>query len=258
MRVTLNDPSVNVQDILAFVEKAYWDGNEAAVSIQSVPLLVRTGFRPTRNGVYIFPLPRFKRIAHTPVYERAAALLLLVLLSPLLLLVSLLVLCDGGLPIFYSQRRSGRNNRPFTIWKFRTMVNASGNMQEELLRTSSRSDRLFKMADDPRVTRIGAVLRKTFIDELPQLVNIINGEMRFFGPRPLPAFEHGHYQRRNQSLRLISIPGLSGVWQVSGRNRHTFDEMCLLDYYGICHSSFGFNTLLFFRTLKVAFAAKGY
>jgi lipopolysaccharide/colanic/teichoic acid biosynthesis glycosyltransferase len=165
--------------------------------------------------------------------------------------VAVAVLAFDGWPVLFRQVRFGCDGAPFTALKFRTMKRCSERLHEKLQRRSGRGDYLFKLDRDPRVTRLGDVLRRTFIDELPQLVNVARGEMRLVGPRPLPASDQGHYAQPCHALRLKGMPGMAGLWQVSGRNRLTFDEMCLLDTYYLCHRSLRFDLWLAARTFGV-------
>lgn len=242
----------DIRDVLHFLEKAYRNGRSARVPASALPLLSRVGWRPDSTGDYLFPLPRMSKVAVCPFFERLLALVALVILSPLFLLVAFWIVLDDGSPVFFVQTRSGLRAHPFRIVKFRTMVRDSLAYQRELMRKAKQQDRVFKLPADPRVTRAGVFLRRCFLDELPQLVNVVKGEMRFAGPRPLPAYDHGQYHRSDQALRLLAVPGITGIWQVSGRNRLTFDEMCLLDYYGICHTSFLFTCKILRRTVKTA------
>jgi lipopolysaccharide/colanic/teichoic acid biosynthesis glycosyltransferase len=171
--------------------------------------------------------------------------------------VSLLVLAFDGRPVLFRQERFGCGGAPFTLLKFRTMKRRSDRLHARLQRRLGRDGRLFKLERDPRVTRLGALLRRTFVDELPQLVNVARGEMRFVGPRPLPASDQGHYTRPCHALRLRGMPGMTGLWQVSGRNRLTFDEMCLLDTYYLCNRSLRLDLWLALRTAGVVLGEAG-
>jgi exopolysaccharide biosynthesis polyprenyl glycosylphosphotransferase len=156
----------------------------------------------------------------------------IVVLSPLAFLVSVAIKLDSPGPVLFRQTRVGRDGEPFTFLKFRSMrVNAEAEL--EALRDQNEADGpLFKMRDDPRRTRVGRFIRRTSIDELPQLINVLRGEMSLVGPRPPIPDEVEQYQAW-QRKRLDIQPGLTGLWQVSGRSDLTFDEMVMLDiYYG--------------------------
>ena len=163
----------------------------------------------------------------------------LLLLSPLLLLIALAIKLDSPGPVFFTQPRVGRMMKPFTMLKFRTMhVNADSKIHQEYVASlikakaashGAGSEQVFKLASDPRVTSIGRILRKTSIDELPQLINVLRGEMSLVGPRPPLHYEVAQYQRWHCRRVLEAKPGLTGLWQIAGRSRTTFDEMVRLD-----------------------------
>ena len=153
----------------------------------------------------------------------------LILLTPLLLLVALIIkLEDPKGPIFFKQIRVGKNEKRFYMFKFRSMVSNAEELLESLLEQNEVSGAMFKMKDDPRVTKIGKFIRKTSIDELPQLLNVLKGEMSLVGPRPPLEREVDEYTDY-QKQRLLVTPGCTGLWQVSARNSVGFEEMVELD-----------------------------
>ena len=164
----------------------------------------------------------------------AASLVGLIVLLPLLLMLAAIVKLDSPGPALFRQRRFGRELRPFTLLKFRTMRDgADPELHQryiEQLATSPMTDDggLKKLTDDPRVTRVGAILRKLSLDELPQLVNVLAGQMSLVGPRPAIEYELQHYEPRHYE-RFSVKPGLTGLWQVAGRNELGFNEMLDLD-----------------------------
>ncbi|MFI7273287.1 exopolysaccharide biosynthesis polyprenyl glycosylphosphotransferase [Streptomyces sp. NPDC049879] len=175
------------------------------------------------------PLHRGPQPVVKGVFDRTAAALALVVLAPLMLLLALAVRLDSNGPVLYRQTRVGHRGRPFTLWKFRTMV-PDADLRRPALEGANehRSGPLFKIRRDPRVTRVGRLLRRTSLDELPQLVNVVSGEMALVGPRPpLPdeVARYGAVERR----RLVVKPGLTGPWQVGGRADLSWDEGLALD-----------------------------
>ena len=206
--------------------------------------------KPDAEGFFVFGVPAasVKRCGGA---ERVLAILVLLLLLPLFVIVAVLVLFFEGRPVIFRQERYGREGVPFRIFKFRTMMRRSEHLQEKLQKKMGQEGRLFKLDHDPRVTRLGGFLRRTFLDELPQLMNVARGEMRFIGPRPLPASDQGHYTRTYQAQRLNGMPGITGLWQVAGRNERSFNEMCLLDCYYLCNRSIAFDLWLVGRTVRV-------
>jgi len=180
----------------------------------------------------------------------------MICLSPVFLIVSLLIfLEDGGKPIFI-QERSGLNNIPFKMFKFRSMqVNAS-KMREELGQFNELDGPAFKMKEDPRITKIGAFIRKTSIDELPQLLNVLIGNMTLVGPRPLPTYETAECNEY-QLQRLLAKPGITCYWQISGRNDISFDEWIEMDLRYINEASLFTDIKILLLTVKAVITGKG-
>lgn len=161
--------------------------------------------------------------------DRAGAALGLLLLSPLLVLIALAVRLDSPGPVIFRQRRIGRHGVPFTMWKFRTMVADADRLRPQLDQANEhQGGPLFKLRDDPRVTRVGRLLRRSSLDELPQLVNVLTGRMSLVGPRPPLPREVAQYSP-TEWRRLQVKPGLTGPWQVSGRSELSWDEGVALD-----------------------------
>lgn len=156
------------------------------------------------------------------------SLLALIILSPVFLVTAIAIKMEDGEPVIFTQDRSGLNNKTFKMYKFRSMIKDAPALHESLLAQNELDGPAFKMKDDPRITRVGKFIRKTSIDELPQLVNIIKGEMSIVGPRPLPVYEQEQCNEY-QNQRLLVKPGLTCYWQIGGRNNITFDEWMELD-----------------------------
>jgi len=181
----------------------------------------------------------------------------LTLAAPLMLLIAIAIKLDSPGPILFGQERVGKNGRRFTLYKFRSMCKDAEEKKKELLAAASPKDGLlFKLKDDPRVTRVGRILRRTSLDELPQFFNVLIGEMSVVGPRPqvpseVAAYEDWHYQR------LMVTPGLTGLWQVNGRSNLTFDEMVKLDLYYAEHWSPWLDIKLILRTIPAVLLGRG-
>ena len=156
------------------------------------------------------------------------SLLALIALLPLFAVTALLIRFDSPGSVFYRQERMGKSARPFQMLKFRSMYDRDVDIPPELLLRNESTGPLFKIKNDPRVTRVGRFIRKTSIDELPQLINVLRGEMSLVGPRPPLPRELAGYEVA-QLLRLRVTPGVTGPWQVGGRSRLTFDDMVRLD-----------------------------
>jgi len=184
------------------------------------------------------------------------AVFLLAALSPLFLVLSILIKMQSRGPAFFTQERVGRHGRLFKLYKFRTMVTDAEGRQEALLHLNEATGPIFKMRDDPRLTRVGKWLRKHSLDELPQLFNVVGGRMSLVGPRPPIPGEvaaYGDYEKR----RLEVAPGMTGLWQIRGRSDTTFDEMVRLDLYYIENWSPPLDFYILLRTVGVVFFGKG-
>ncbi len=156
------------------------------------------------------------------------SVLALILLSPLLLLIAIAIKLESPGPVLFRQRRMGRHGDDFGMLKFRTMVDGADAEKQKLMHLNEAGGGLFKINGDPRVTRVGKLLRSTSLDELPQLWNVIRGEMSLVGPRPLVTEEDALISGAHRR-RLELRPGLTGVWQVAGASQVPLDEMCELD-----------------------------
>lgn len=184
-------------------------------------------------------------------FDVIASGIALVLLSGVFLIISILIkLDDPHGKVFYSQTRLGKDGRRFQMWKFRSMVANADKMVDKLLKKNDVEGAMFKIKDDPRITRVGRVLRKHSLDELPQLYNVLRGDMSLVGPRPpLPreVVKYTDYDRQ----RLAVIPGCTGLWQVLGRSNLSFSEMVTLDIQYINNASFSQDILILLKTFSV-------
>lgn len=184
------------------------------------------------------------------------AIAALLLFSPVMGLVALAIRLDSGGPILFRQERLGEKGQPFSVFKFRSMRVGAETEQQSLAELNEADGPLFKIKDDPRSTRVGRFIRKASLDELPQLINVLCGEMSMVGPRPPLASEVTEYESW-QRKRLEVKPGMTGLWQVSGRSDLTFDEMCLLDIYYIENWSLWLDMRMILRTIPLFFLGKG-
>lgn len=206
----------------------------------------------TLGGIPLIGI-RPRRLSSTALFLKRALELTVIILSlpimvPLFLLIAALIRIDSAGPIFFTQLRVGRDGREFEIIKFRSMVYNAELLRSNLDALNEADGPLFKIRDDPRRTRIGRFLRRTSLDELPQVLNIIRGEMSLIGPRPGTPDEVGRYYPW-QRARLAVQPGITGLWQVSGRSDLPFDEMCLLDIYYIEHWSLDMDIRIMLLTI---------
>ncbi|MGI6085249.1 MAG: sugar transferase [Acetivibrionales bacterium] len=183
------------------------------------------------------------------------SVLILLLLSPLLLVVVLLIKLTSRGKVLYVQDRNGIHGKIFKMYKFRSMVMNADKLIADLEKKNEAQGPMFKIKDDPRVTKIGRFIRKTSIDELPQLINIIKGDMTLVGPRPPLPREVAKYEAW-QKLRLSVKPGLTGLWQISGRSNVGFEEMVRMDLRYIRERSLFYDIKILIKTIPVIFGSK--
>jgi exopolysaccharide biosynthesis polyprenyl glycosylphosphotransferase len=182
----------------------------------------------------------------------------LILLSPTVLFIAIAIKLDSDGDIFYGQKRIGLHGRSFKVWKFRTMSANADKLQKELEAFNEMKDSvLFKMKDDPRITRVGKFMRCYSLDELPQLFNVFMGEMSLVGPRPLPMRDVQQFSEHH-FIRHEVLPGLTGLWQISGRSNITnFEDVLRLDAFYMENWTFGLDLQILFRTVGVILQKKG-
>ncbi|MCC6484189.1 MAG: sugar transferase [Armatimonadetes bacterium] len=183
-------------------------------------------------------------------------LLLLALLAPVFVIIGLSIYMEDRGPIFYRQVRAGRDGRPFTFYKFRSMVVNAEQIQEQLQSKNEASGPIFKMRDDPRVTKTGRWLRRSSLDELPQLINVLLGDVSLVGPRPQLPSEVEQYKPHHRQ-RLSVQPGLLCLREVSGRSKLTFEEWVELDLLYIQHRGLRMDASIFLRAIKAVLKGDG-
>jgi undecaprenyl-phosphate galactose phosphotransferase len=193
-------------------------------------------------------------------FDVIVSVLLILMLLPVLLVIAGLVAWGGG-PVLYGHKRIGRGNRPFHCLKFRTMAVDSDKILANLLATNPEVAREwrqnFKLENDPRITRIGRFLRKTSLDELPQLLNVIRGEMSLVGPRPVVADELRYYYGENAGYYHMVRPGITGLWQVSGRSQTTYDRRVFLDTCYVRNWNLWTDVAILFNTVPSVLGGNG-
>jgi exopolysaccharide biosynthesis WecB/TagA/CpsF family protein len=188
--------------------------------------------------------------------DLVGSLILLTVFLPLMMLVALAILIDSRGPVFFRQLRIGDNGRPFVLWKFRSMAPDAHARRDEVAALNDRDSVCFKARRDPRITRIGALLRRTSIDELPQLFNVLRGEMSIVGPRPALPEEVSQYQGAAWR-RLRGKPGLTCIWQTSGRAEVPFEKQVEMDIRYLDSGSIGLDLALIGRTIPAVIRARG-
>jgi exopolysaccharide biosynthesis polyprenyl glycosylphosphotransferase len=242
--------SAGLEDVHISIVPRYFElvaGNAGMGDVEGIPVLE-------------LPAPGLSRLAAFT--KRAMDLALtvpgLILLAPVFGIVAAAIKIDSRGPVFFRQLRMGRDHKTFSIYKFRTMVDGAESMRDNLLdHNEYEAGPLFKIKSDPRVTRVGALLRRLSLDELPQLLNVVKGEMSLVGPRPFVVHEDekiGGWARR----RLNLTPGITGVWQVLGRNEIPFSEMVKLDYLYVTNWSLWWDIKLLLRTVPIVLRRRGY
>jgi exopolysaccharide biosynthesis polyprenyl glycosylphosphotransferase len=191
-------------------------------------------------------------------FDFCSASIFVVLASPIYLLIALMIKLNSPGPVFYQQTRIGLHGRPFKVWKFRTMVQNADKLQKELEASNEMKDGvLFKIKEDPRITSIGKFLRRYSLDELPQLFNVIFGQMSLVGPRPLPVRDVEKFSQHH-FIREEILPGITGFWQVSGRSDITdFEKVIRLDVTYMENWSLWLDLQILLQTVKVVFTNKG-
>ena len=180
----------------------------------------------------------------------------LLLILPVFGVIALCIKLDSPGPVLFKQKRVGLDGEEFWFYKFRSMVSDAESKRHLLEMHNERSGPVFKMRNDPRITRVGRVLRKFSLDELPQLLNVLKGEMSLVGPRPALPKETAAYTAR-QRQRLIGVPGVTGLWQVSGRASLSFERSIELDLYYIEHQSIGLYFRILLMTIPAVLRAEG-
>ena len=213
--------------------------------ISGVPLI-------TVRGVSFSRGKRFTKRA----FDVVTGALIIAVGLPLWILFALIIKSGSRGPVLYRQTRVGRGGQHFEMYKFRTMTDGAHEVRDRLAADNEASGPLFKMQDDPRVTRSGKWMRKFSVDEFPQLLNVMRGEMSLVGPRP-PLPEETDQYTNYHWRRMEVLPGMTGLWQISGRSRLTFNEMIRLDLFYIENWSVGFDIGLILRTIPAVVFARG-
>jgi exopolysaccharide biosynthesis polyprenyl glycosylphosphotransferase len=222
-------------------------------------LIQRAEFVPGQS-VPLFELgpPVFEGIdfALKRAFDIVGSTLLLALLSPLLLAITLAVRLTSRGPILFNSMRRGIGQRPFACLKFRTMHTDAEQRQADLEELNEASGALFKIRNDPRLTPVGQILRRFSLDELPQLINVLRGEMSLVGPRPLPERDYEMLADWHRKRYLV-LPGITGLWQVSGRSELDFDELVHLDFIYLEHWSLALDLTILLKTIPAVITRRG-
>ncbi len=203
------------------------------------------------NDFFIRPIPWWKRGL-----DVTGSVLGLILISPFFLLIIVLIKITSRGQVFFKQERAGLGGKPFLIYKFRTMIQGAENKKQELMAFNERTGPVFKMANDPRVTLTGKYLRKWSLDELPQFINVLKGDMSLVGPRPLPVMEDKGFEQWHTVRRHIK-PGITCLWQISARHESSFDDWVRLDIEYARRQSFWLDMKILLLTVPAVIIRKG-
>ncbi len=210
----------------------------------------------TLLGVRRHGLTRSSRIAKRT-FDLALSLLGLIVLALPMAVIAVAIKLDSRGPVFFRQPRMGKDDEPFEIFKFRTMVDGAEAQRAALAERNEAGGGLFKIENDPRITKVGGFLRRTSLDELPQLINVVRGEMSLVGPRPLVLDEDKQIEGWDRSRLLVVPPGVTGMWQILGSARIPMDEMVKIDYLYGAHWSLWLDVKILVRTVPFALSRRG-
>ncbi|HEY2571664.1 MAG TPA: sugar transferase [Solirubrobacteraceae bacterium] len=258
--VIIADPDFPQADALELVDQCSRRGVRVRLAPSTMEILIhRAEFVPGQS-VPLFELgpPVFEGVdfALKRTFDLVGATLLLLLLSPLLLAITLAVRLSSRGPALYRSTRVGIGQRPFPCLKFRTMHTDAEEQQADLEELNEATGALFKIREDPRLTRVGAFLRRFSLDELPQLINVLRGEMSLVGPRPLPQRDYDMLEDWHRKRYLV-LPGITGLWQVSGRSELDFDDLVHLDFIYLEHWSLALDLTILLKTIPAVITRRG-
>jgi exopolysaccharide biosynthesis polyprenyl glycosylphosphotransferase len=258
--IILNEGDVDEELLLELVETAHRAGVRVRIAPKTTELLLQRGQYVPGQGAPLFEL-RPPVLAGTDwavkkAFDFVVSLLVVLVGLPVWLLLSLAIKLDSRGPVLYRDRRIGVGEREFGMLKFRTMVQGAAEQQSILEEQNEAGGALFKIRDDPRVTRVGRLLRRLSLDELPQVLNVLRGEMSLVGPRPLPLRDYRQLQPWHRK-RYHVLPGITGLWQISGRSNLTFDDLVRLDFYYIENWSIWLDISILVKTLPAVLAGRG-
>jgi exopolysaccharide biosynthesis polyprenyl glycosylphosphotransferase len=256
----LTEADFSEHTVLEMVETAHRNGVKVRLAPRTTELLVQQGEYVPGQGVPLFelrpPVLTGAEWAVKRTFDLVVSGVIAIAGLPIWLLVALAIKLDSRGPVFYVDRRIGVGEREFGMLKFRTMVAGAAGQQAALEAENEASGALFKIRDDPRVTRAGRVLRRISLDELPQVVNVLRGEMSLVGPRPLPLRDYqllDEWHRR----RYLVLPGVTGLWQISGRSNLGFDDLVRLDFTYLENWSIWLDISIILRTIPAVLSKRG-
>jgi exopolysaccharide biosynthesis polyprenyl glycosylphosphotransferase len=254
------DSGLSEQQLLEIVEQAHRRAVKVSVAPKTTELLVQRGQYVPGQGVPLFEL-RPPVFAGTDWlvkrgFDLAVGALVVVFGLPLWLLIAASIKLSSKGPVFYADRRIGLGEQEFGMLKFRTMRAGAAALQRSLEEANEADGPLFKIRDDPRVTRVGRALRRLSIDEVPNILNVLRGEMSLVGPRPLPLRDYALLQQWHRKRYLV-LPGMTGLWQISGRSSLSFDDLVRLDFYYLENWSIWLDITILVKTIPAVLRRRG-
>lgn len=266
-RIFVPSPSVLSNGFSSVLDVCRQEGVKLKVLSREHEVLLSLARVYDMAGITLYSPPRFHVEALRRWLKRSfdffGSLVIILLLSPVFILTSLLIAIESGFPIFFTQKRASiKGGKTFGFIKFRSMVRNADELKADLMKFNESDGALFKMKNDPRVTRVGRFIRKYSIDELPQLFNVLKGDMSLVGPRPLPIKDFEILDETQEFWDSIKDrekvkPGMTGLWQISGRSNIGFKEMVLLDLYYVENHSILFDLEILFGTIPVVLFGRG-
>ncbi|HEY4346309.1 MAG TPA: exopolysaccharide biosynthesis polyprenyl glycosylphosphotransferase [Gaiellaceae bacterium] len=246
--------------LLEIVEAAHRLGVKVRVAPRTTELLIERGEYVPGQAVPLFelrpPILAGADSALKRLFDIVVATIVIVVGLPFWILIALLVKATSHGPVFYADTRVGLGEHTFRMLKFRTMIAGADQRQAALESANEASGALFKIRDDPRVTKIGRLLRRFSIDEVPNVINVFRGEMSLVGPRPLPIRDHERLEAWHRRRSNV-LPGMTGLWQIAGRSDLTFDDLVRLDFYYLENWSLWLDITILVKTLPAVLATRG-
>jgi exopolysaccharide biosynthesis polyprenyl glycosylphosphotransferase len=258
--VIIADPDFPQKQAVELVDVCHERGVAVRIAPSTMEILIHRAEFVPGSTVPLFELrpPVFDGFDYAlkRSFDFVISLLLLVVLSPLLLAIAIAVCVSSRGPVIYRSIRPGIGGAPFACFKFRTMRSGSDQMQADLESLNEASGPLFKIRQDPRLTAVGRLLRRYSLDELPQLVNVVRGQMSLVGPRPLPLRDYEQLEDWHRKRYLV-LPGITGLWQISGRSELDFDELVRLDFLYLERWSIGLDLTILIKTIPAVMSRRG-
>jgi len=258
--VIIADPDFPQERAVELVDQCHQRGVNVHIAPSTMEILFKRAEFVPGESVPLFTLrpPVFEGIDYAikRTFDLVLSIVLLVVLSPVLLAIAAAVKLSSRGPLIYRSTRPGMAGRPFGCFKFRTMRDHADQVQADLESLNEATGALFKIRDDPRRTPVGRLLRRFSLDELPQLVNVIRGEMSLVGPRPLPMRDFEHLEEWHKKRYLV-LPGITGLWQVSGRSELDFDDLVRLDFLYLERWSVFLDLTIMLKTIPAIFSRRG-